>query len=521
MSVHSRSKLAEGLDNSDGNTQKDKQHLTSRSPPPSPPALRNLPIRTKPLASPDGPTFPPRISTLMRPEEIIKLRDSYPVAFQGLMYTQFSQFAGVLETITDTVEQTRRAFDKEIKGLKSDIGSRNEHIRLLANKMNETPQPSTEEMVAQALHNTSVQMLEEQMDRLQFDRGELLKERNALCDDIDNIKRHYAQNLLEKDEEIYMLRREVSRLLNKNMKETIEYNDLVDDHKVLQTQLERAKERMILLKDTKPEEHEAEDVQSGKRSLRSKSAKEADLAEKQQLTDDLKKAKKEILEVVDQHNEVVAEKETKFRSLRNQHLKLKRKYEHLTANPLPSTRPPVSDESTSQGPATKKRKTRNSASSPTSTIRAEPSKLNIDLKVFTLAEDGEISRSVYMHAIEPSIFPSGEYWGLKSVAWSLLRASYSGTGLTAEASIEESQIIVRVKGFPNGRWETVNEGGLKIWWMAAKGLAEQFDGGLLGEVDVLFALGGVEGREWIVERSMRLADALGTGDGFAVIGNAT
>ena len=56
--------------------------------------------------------------------------------------------------------------------------------------------------------------------------------------------------------------------------------------------------------------------------------------------------------------------------------------------------------------------------------------------------------------------------------------------------------MAKVKGFPNGRWETVDDGGLKIWWIAAKELAAAFEQGLLGEIDVLFTVGEVPGAEW-------------------------
>ena len=62
-----------------------------------------------------------------------------------------------------------------------------------------------------------------------------------------------------------------------------------------------------------------------------------------------------------------------------------------------------------------------------------------------------------------------------------------------------------------------NEGGFKVWWVAAQGIANVLEGGLIGEVDVMFGATNIQRGGWAVERSIRMADGLMTGDGFAHI----
>lgn len=363
------------------------------------------------------------------------------------------------------------------------------------------------------MQDTTVQMIQDRSDRLQYDHDRLLYERAIIFDDIDNIKAHYEHTLQERDGAIVMLRGEVSRLLGKNMKETISYNELLEDHEALRCHLDRAKKRILCLEEALAEKNVTREPISAVQVLRSISTKEAHLVEQQRLRDRLTEARKETQEVAEECDELLADNKTKYRALRSAHQKLKRKHKRMTED-LPFTPQAAGRIFTHSDAPSRKKPRANSASA------REPSKLNINLKVFVLTANGIVSQHVHMHAVDPSTLSWEDYNGIKAIAWNFLQTSHSGAELCGGMDIDNIDILVRVKGFPNGRWETVNAVGLEIWWLAAKGLAAAFEQGLLGEMDILFTSGAVKGSAWIADQSMRLADAFGDGNGFAVIGES-
>ena len=443
------------------------------------------------------------------------------MSFHGVLGSQVPQFAPVLESVTDTSERVGAAFEERIGDLHRLLKSRDDQIRLLTNKMSRTPTPTPDEMIANAMRDTTIQMMQDEMDRLLYDHDQLLYERSILFDDIDTIKTHYAYTMQERDDEIVMLRTEVSRLLDKNIKESLLYNDLLEDHETMQGQFERTRKHLLLLEDAATEKKSPPEHVSARRNMRSASAKDAYLAEHQRLQHELLKAKKATEQVAEECDELLADNKTKYRSLRSTHLKLKRKYEQIIEEAPVKIQPATPVAQKLEELSSKKRKTRASGSAENITTtpasRPSPSKFNIDLKVFTLSADGTVSRHVHMQALEPDVMPSEDLMGLKTTAWNLLRTSHSGAAVCDGMNVDHVSITVRVKGFPHGRWETVNNGCFKIWWLAAKGLAAAFEQGLLGEIDVMCVMGEVEPSEWIAERSMRLADAIGEGDGFTVV----
>lgn len=510
-------------DGGTGRSDKGKRRSAADLRPPSQALQSQLSIRTKPLTTSGLPDFP-QFFTLLKEEDAVEVLHSYPVSFLGLLNGQVPQFATVLENVSNTSERTSATFTREISTLRRHIEDRDQHVRLLTNKMNRTPTPSPDEMIANAMRDTTIQMIQEEMARLQYDHDRLLYERSILCDDIDTIKTHYAYTLQERDDEMIPLRTEVSRLLDKNMKETLLYNDLLEDHEALQGQLDRTKKRLLLLEDAAAEKKSPLEPVSARRSMRSASAKDSYLAEQQRLQHELLEANKATKEVAEERDELLAVSKAKYRSLRSTHLKLKRKYEQMTEEVPLKTQAATPVALKLEEPSSKKRKTRASGSAKAVATTPAPkpssSKLNIDLRILALSADGTVSQHVHMQALEPDIMPSEDLTGLKTTAWNLLRTSHSGAAVCDGMSVDDISIMVKVKGFPNGRWETVDDGGLKIWWIAAKGLAAAFEQGLLGEMDVMFVMGEVPGAEWTAARSMRLADAISEGHGFMVLERA-
>ena len=494
---------------------KGKEPAQTPSSPPSQHQSIELVHRTKPLAVGNHPALPKSL-ILKTSDEILALLESYPVATQGLLCMLSPQFAGVLEGITDKFEQINRVSAAKIKCQDDYIIKVEDQISVLIHNMDQEPTLSSEDMIANAAREVTIETLQDQLAQSKHDYEQILNERAAVCKEIDNIRANYGHTFSQKDQEASGLRSEVTRLLNKNMLETLQYNDLLQDHLDLQSQLARAKERISFLDDAAvAQEAGIEELAQPGRSLRSKAAKNTKVAEQQHYKSELKEAKKEVQDISNELDAVVAEKETKFRALRDEHLNLKRKYEDLTAE-LPIRL--AGQESANQEkkePAPKKRKTKASAS--TSAPAPVPSKLSINIKVFTLNSEGTIAMHAYLHSLDSANFPSYDLAGLRTTAWNLLRSSYNGANICDNVNIDDTSLVVRVKGLPTARWETADDGGVKMWWIAVKGVAAAFEEGLLGEIDVLFVMGAVEGSSWKVERSLRLADGFGNGDGFTCV----
>ena len=444
---------------SDGNTgrsDKGKQRSAADLGPPSQVLQSQLSLRTKPLAVSGLPDFPQSL-TLLREQDAVEASHSYPVSFQALLSGQVARFATVLEDVSNTSERTSAAFAREVSTLRRRIRDRDQHVRLLTDKMNRAPTPSPDEMIANAMRATTIQMMQDEMDRVQYDHDRLLYERSILCNDIDTIKTHYAYTLHEKDNEISMLRTKVSLLLDKNMKETLLYNDLLEDHKAIQGPLDRKKKRLFFLEDAAAEKESPPEPFSARRSMRSASAKDAYLAEQQRLQHGLLEAKKATEEVAEECDELLADNKAKYRSLRSTHLKLKRKYERMTEEaPLKiQAATPVAFKQ--EEPRSKKRKTKPSASAEavTTTTVLGPcsSKLNIDLRILTLSADGTVSQHVHMQTLEPDVMPSEDLTGLKTTAWNLLRTSHSGATVCDGMSVDDvaSWLKSKVSPMEDGR----------------------------------------------------------------------
>jgi ribosomal protein L29 len=103
--------------------------------------------------------------------------------------------------------------------------------------------PTRNDLIAHAVCDRTVQILQRQVSQLHHDQNQLLEEQATLRSELNNLRIKYAAGTAEKEGEIHMLRGEVSRLLGKNVKETLEYTALLDEHERVREELEEMRER--------------------------------------------------------------------------------------------------------------------------------------------------------------------------------------------------------------------------------------------------------------------------------------
>ena len=490
----------------------------------------------RPLAITILPLLPKHLTSLST-DELLELRHYYPVAYEGLLAKENRHLARALEVISyeaqkqidvikarhrnstarliKQIEEERVAYKTQQEVCKVMVDDRATQIEALSAKVKDVTTTHTEYLVANAGREAMLEIWEAEANNSSFGYQQIWKEREFMRRDVDQIRSAFAQELQKKDAVIAVLRAEVSRLLNKNVMESLQYNDLLADHGRLQEQLWNAED----IADTVIEEVESTTIVVAITS-RSRTSENSQPAEDSAYHTQLLQAKKQTRDAKKQCNKLTAEKDYTYRSLQNKHADLKRKYDELvenaTANTYPKFKPVEESSDIAMPPPPKKRKTRASTAVSDKAVSAK-SDLSINLKVFSSTATGAVQIHVAMEAMDSSVITAGDFSSLQTVAWNLLRSSCTGHEVCGHSFTDDFSMIARVKSFPGGTWETVNEGGFRIWLVAAEGLAKVLEQGLIGEVDVMFAANGLRGEGWVIERSIRMADALAIGDGFAQI----
>lgn len=468
---------------------------------------------TNPMAAEDLPLFPTHLSSLT-PDDIRNVARTYPIAFDGLVRSRIPQLNPILDAMDQNNAASNAEFWNEIKRLKRVVRKQAKKIETLkADQQQILEARRSGDLIANAVRDMTVQILEDQIEQLQADHRQLHAERDVLCADVDLVGKNCAYKLQEKDEEIRMLRGELSRLLTKNMLDSIEYNYLCDDLERLEEQLERKDARIRFLEQLpaeKPDDSEISDA----RSLRSKAKKAVRNPKEARLLEELADVRKETEDISALWDESLAKKDHAYRVLRNEHMTLKRKLEECTAI-IPGT---LAVSPTIDEPPAKGRKTRSSAVNPNISSAPALSKLKIDLRVFAMTANGTVKLHAHMHSLDQKIFSPVNLSDVQTRAWNILCSSYTGAATYQCLDVDDYNFIARTRTFPSGTWETIQAGEFGIWWIAANAVAEASKNGLSGEIDVMFSPKGVNGIEWMAERTIRMAHTMGMGCGFAVVG---